>query len=266
MKNPVVCVALDGTTLEDVKEEAALAALGGADIVEFRVDRLLLIRPEPTLETDERTGRSREVLPPEETWARRDIEEVDLEASIKAVLQAVNLPTIITVRPLNEGGFYTGEDSDRLALLRTGIEGGASHIDLELSIEAKARQDLVELARSKDCSVIASFHDMDGTDTSDDIKAWLEANADSGDLLKYCSTARSTNDGLQLVKTARAMKDSDLEFSLMARGRSGDWTRIHAPVLNQSMVYATLRKENRLSDAGLVNVRDLKDAWIMMEY
>ena len=35
MKNPVVCVALDGTTLEDVKEEAALAALGGADIVEF---------------------------------------------------------------------------------------------------------------------------------------------------------------------------------------------------------------------------------------
>ena len=69
----------------------------------------------------------------------RDIEEVDLEASIKTVLQAVNLPTIITVRPLNEGGFYTGEESDRLALLRTGIEPRLPHLGSKTRLYRQCR-------------------------------------------------------------------------------------------------------------------------------
>jgi 3-dehydroquinate dehydratase len=53
---------------------------------------------------------------------------------------------------------------------------------------------------------------------------------------------------------------------LMALGNGGDWARLHAPVLGQSMVYATLRSEHKLSNKGLVNVRDLKNAWTLMEY
>ena len=32
------------------------------------------------------------------------------------------------------------------------------------------------------------------------------------------------------------------------------------------MVYATLRSEFKLSNKGLVNIRDLKNAWTLMEY
>jgi len=31
-------------------------------------------------------------------------------------------------------------------------------------------------------------------------------------------------------------------------------------------VYATLRSEFKLSNKGLVNIRDLKNAWSLMEY
>ncbi|MDA7788269.1 hypothetical protein N8951_00785 [bacterium] len=46
----------------------------------------------------------------------------------------------------------------------------------------------------------------------------------------------------------------------------GDWSRLHAPVLGQALVYATLRSEFKLSNKGLVNIKDLKSAWTLMEY
>ena len=53
---------------------------------------------------------------------------------------------------------------------------------------------------------------------------------------------------------------------MIALGNGGDWARLHAPVLGQSLVYATLRSEFKLSNKGLVNIRDLKNAWTLMEY
>ena len=53
---------------------------------------------------------------------------------------------------------------------------------------------------------------------------------------------------------------------MMALGNGGDWTRLHAPILGQDLVYATLRSEYKLSNKGLVNVRDLKNAWTLLEY
>jgi len=37
-------------------------------------------------------------------------------------------------------------------------------------------------------------------------------------------------------------------------------------MLDQSLVFATMRNEFRISDKGLVNVRDLRDAWSLLEY
>jgi hypothetical protein len=37
-------------------------------------------------------------------------------------------------------------------------------------------------------------------------------------------------------------------------------------MFGQDLVYASLSTEHRLSNKGLVNVRDLKDAWVLLEY
>ena len=74
------------------------------------------------------------------------------------------------------------------------------------------------------------------------------------------------DDALQIVEAAHALKGEDLPHSLMSINSGGDWVRIHAPIMDQSLVYATLRNEFRLSDKGLVNVRDLRDAWTLLEY
>jgi 3-dehydroquinate dehydratase len=96
----------------------------------------------------------------------------------------------------------------------------------------------------------------------------ITSNTESGDIIKFCSTLKDHQDALQIVHAANALNDQDgtPPYSLMALGNGGDWARLHAPTLGQELVYATMRDEFRLSDKGLVNVRDLQDAWRLLEY
>ena len=87
-----------------------------------------------------------------------------------------------------------------------------------------------------------------------------------GDIVKFCGTVNDHQDALQIVEATHALASEKVEYAAMALGNGGDWARLHAPVLNQAMVYATMRNEFRLSDKGLVNVRDLKEAWNLLEY
>ena len=91
-------------------------------------------------------------------------------------------------------------------------------------------------------------------------------NSKDGELFKFCGTVNDHQDAHQIVEASFELRNSSLAFSMMALGNGGDWARLHAPVLGQSMVYATLRSEFKLSNKGLVNIRDLKNAWALMEY
>ena len=62
------------------------------------------------------------------------------------------------------------------------------------------------------------------------------------------------------------MKGEGLSHSIMGLRNGGDWVRLHAPALGQSLVYATMRDEYSLKNEGLVNIRDLRDAWLLLEY
>ena len=52
----------------------------------------------------------------------------------------------------------------------------------------------------------------------------------------------------------------------MGSGWGGDWTRIHAPLLGQAMVYTTMDKGLHLSRQGRINATDLQTAWQLLEY
>ena len=264
MADPKVCVSLDGTTVDEMIEEAARANLAGADMVEVRFDRLFLKKPDVTI-SEEEEGEVVET-PPENQWETMDFSEVNIEDSISSLKEGVPLPVIFTVRPVSEGGFFPGVDSERLEVLQKAIDSGVSWIDLELSIEDKTRKDLMEKASSNGCKIIASKHDINGIPNASEIVAMVKDNQESGDIVKFSGSARNHADALQIVEAASELKGNGLSHSLMALNSGGDWARIHAPVLDQSLVYATLQNDFHLSERGLVNVRDLRDAWTLLEY
>jgi 3-dehydroquinate dehydratase type I len=264
MADPKVCVVLDGTTIEEMTDEAARANLAGADMVEVRFDRLYLIRPDPTI-SEEEEGES-VAIPPENEWETSDMSSVDVSAAIASLKEALPLPVVFTVRPVSEGGFFPGIESERIEILSNAIDSEVSWIDLELSISTAARKKLQTAAAKKGCQIIASKHDINGVPDAGDIATLVRDNQGAGDIVKFCGTAHNHSDALQIVEAATELTGEGLSHSLMALNSGGDWPRLHAPMLDQSLVYATMRNEFRISDKGLVNVRDLRDAWTLLEY
>lgn len=265
MADPLVCVSLEGTTVKEMLDEAARAGIAGADLIEVRFDRLYLSRPEPTV-TENEEGEITKTMPPANEWPVRDFADIDVGASITALKEGIALPVIFAVRPVREGGHFSGDEAQRLDILQQGIDSASTWIDLEVSIEEDKRASLMEAAKKSSCKIIASIHDTDSTPSAEEIQNLITSNAEMGDIVKFCGTVNDHQDALQIVEATHAMTNEKVEFAAMALGNGGDWARLHAPVLNQALVYATMRNEFRLSDKGLVNVRDLKEAWNLLEY
>lgn len=264
MADPKVCVSLDGTTVEEMTDEAARANLAGADMVEVRFDRLYLVKPDPTISEEEEGERVE--LPPENSWDTVDMSEVDVDASIAALKEGLPLPVIFTVRPVSEGGFFPGIESERIEILEKAIDSKVSWIDLELSIDDSTRSALKDAANANGCQIIASIHDINGTPDAATIASMVRDNQDAGDIVKFCGTANNHDDALQIIEAATELSGEGLSHSLMSVNSGGDWARLHAPIMDQSLVYATMKNEFKISDKGLVNVRDLRDAWSLLEY
>ena len=173
---------------------------------------------------------------------------------------------IFTARPVSEGGFFPGSEEERLNVLTEAINSGVNSIDLELSIGESERAILTEMASNANVRVISSIHNTTTTPSAEELVSMVKEHGADGNLSKFCGTVNDHQDALQIVEASYELKDGNFTYSLMALGNGGDWARLHAPVLGQSMVYATLRSEHKLSNKGLVNVRDLKNAWTLMEY
>ena len=265
MADPKVCVSLEGTTVKEMADEAARANLAGADYVEVRFDRLYLKRPEAQPVEDE-NGEVKHVMPPETEWPIRDMATIDVDASIQSLKESIPLPVIFTVRSSDEGGHYPGDEGQRHEILQKGIASGVNTVDLELSIDESVRSNLLEQASAGGVSVISSIHDVNTTPSAEELVSMVNEHATEGEVFKFCGTVNDHQDALQIVEASYELKGSNHAFSMMALGNGGDWARLHAPVLGQSLVYATLRSEFKLSNKGLVNIRDLKNAWALMEY
>ena len=265
MAEPKVCVSLEAITVEEMIDEATRANIAGADYVEVRFDKLYLNKPEPiTMVNDD--GEEYTKMPPIEEWGVKDFSEIDVESAIGTLKEGIPVPVIFTTRAVREGGFFAGTEDERLDILEEGIKSQVTFIDLELSIEKKARDKLLKLAKESGCKVIASIHETKSTPKSDEIVKIVKDSSSHGDIVKFCSTVSNHQDALQIFDAANSLIGQDSSHSLMGLGNGGDWVRLHAPVLEQEIVYATMMNHFRLSDRGLINVRDLRDAWALMEY
>lgn len=260
-----VCVSLESTTVDEMVDEAARANLSGADLVEVRFDRLWLEKPAPEIVEDEQ-GRTREVMSLETTWEVNALESVSIDAAIDRLIEGIPTDVMFTVRAPDQGGFFPGTEEQRIAILDSVIgRGNVAWIDLEDGIGDDLRATMSAAAAAAGLKVVVSRHDT-STPAAAEIQSWVEESAEKGDLVKFCSTITNPSDALQLVEASLAMKDGSVPFAIMGLGSGGDWTRLHAPVMGQSMVFATMRTEYALKDEGRINVRDVREAWQLLEY
>jgi len=268
MRRPTICVTLSGCTVDEILADAARATAVGADICEVRLDKLWVIEkvPEPEVVTDSNEGDRRRrpaYVPPE--YIPQAFDSIDLSSALDAFKGGIDLPVLLTCRRERQGGYFPGSEEERISVLRAAIDSGVSWVDLEADIDSKIRSELVEIAKGK-TMVISSTHFSEEPSSASEILDDIEEMADSGDIIKVCYNTTGRNSALKLFEAAWMLKESDKKTAIMGLGVGGDWTRIHAPLLDQYLVYSTMETGSHLSSEGRINTSDLLIAWEMLNY
>lgn len=258
MALPLVCIVLGGNTVQEVLKQAEQATAEGGDLIEVRFDKLYV---EPVNVTVQNADGVNETST---EYVAREISDVDVGEAINQLKKGIDKPVLFTCRPKSEGGEFPDDEGARIGVLQQAIESGVSWIDIEISIEAKARTSLVKAAKDSGATVVASFHDLESTPSTEEIIEQYEENSDAGDIIKLCYNSRQHDDALSIFEAGWKLRNSDDSYALMGQGIGGDWPRIHAPLLGQKLVFTTLKRGFSLADKGLINVRDLMIAWKML--
>ena len=255
MPRPLICVTLRGCTVDEMLKDAAMATAAGADMVEVRLDKLWVVEqmPEPDPKEEEAESDSRKPKYVEPDIIPQPLDSVDVQEALDSLKQGIDLPVVLTCRPERQQGHYPGEEEQRIEVLSAAIKSGVSWIDLEVDIESKARKSLMDDASENPPSASEIIHDV-------------EDSSDAGDIVKVCYRSSGRHDGLRLFEAAWGLRGSGAHYAIMGLGWGGDWTRIHAPLLEQALVYTTMDKGLHISRQGRINASDLQTAWQLLEY
>ena len=161
-------------------------------------------------------------MPPVEEWGVKDFSEIDVDQSISTLKEGIPVPVVFTVRAVREGGFFAGNEEQRLEILEKAINSDVTFVDLELSIEKKSRDKLMKLASDSNCKIIASIHETKSTPKAEEIITMVEENASQGDVVKFCSAVSNHQDALQIFEAANSLVGKDSKHSIMGLGNGGD--------------------------------------------
>lgn len=165
---------------------------------------------------------------------------MDLAEEPLAALEGYDgaLPIIATNRARREGG--EADDDGRLeTLAETTAFDAVEAIDVELeSVLDGEAKGVLETARDRDASIVASAHDFEGTPPREEMVRTLTEAGEYADVAKLAVTADSKADALALLSATERVTARGDAVATMAMGEIGRHTRAVAPVYGSTIGYA----------------------------
>jgi len=209
----LIC-SLTANTAAGMHKQLHTAAAAGADAIELRLD---FLNAPPT-----------------------DDELTDL-------LGEATVPTIVTYRPVRQGGRYDGDEEARLAVLQRAVDLGATWIDIENDTPVDDRPE---------GPTVLSYHDFDGCpDDMDAIAA--EMDAATATMNKLAFAASGPEDALRAADVIAAC---DKPTIALAMGEAGVLSRILAAKFGGAGSFAALT-DNSIAAPGQLTVQQLKELY-----
>ncbi|MCU4741967.1 type I 3-dehydroquinate dehydratase [Halobacteria archaeon AArc-m2/3/4] len=171
------------------------------------------------------------------------------------------LPILATNRAEWEGG--EAQEDGRLETLAevTALES-VEAIDVELqSILDGDAEEVLETARDRGVTVIASAHDFEGTPPRPEMVRTLTEAGKYADVAKLAVTATSKADTLALLSATEQLTSHGDTVATMAMGEAGSHTRAVAPVYGSKIGYAPVDPEEATAPGqyDLATLRTLVD-------
>ena len=161
----------------------------------------------------------------------------------------VDIPVILTLRRVSDGGKCTLQEKARRSLLiDTMKNGGFSYVDIEDDVK---KSDVEEAAHSLGMKVIRSYHDFEGVPA--DIFSRVHSLASRGDVAKIAVTPHSTADIMTLFRINEELKD--VPKIIIGMGEWGVATRILYKKMGSILTFGS---NGKAVAPGMVSARELK--------
>lgn len=174
------------------------------------------------------------------------------EFDLKRIITMAPCPLVITCRPSREGGSYSGDENDRLAILTRASELGCAYIDVEW--------DSVDSFTNKGAStrVIASRHYYNSMVKD----AWeqyqyLRTRADA---VKLVGFAERVSDAFPMLEL---MAKADTPLIAIAMGAAGLVTRMLAPCFDACLLTYGAISRALATAPGQISVQEMVDRYAL---
>jgi len=152
------------------------------------------------------------------------------EERLRRFIQECSKPVIVTVHGGEAFGSFRGSVDERCELLLAASRAGASFVDIDWTLS-------LELGEVEGkCHRIVSRHELDGTPL--DLAEFDREVRDvlyEGDVVKLVTHARTTEDGLRMLRYLREARPGLVAF---CSGPQGAFTRVLAPIFGSPFTYA----------------------------
>ncbi|MEN8227978.1 MAG: type I 3-dehydroquinate dehydratase [Bacteroidota bacterium] len=166
-----------------------------------------------------------------------DVELVELRVDLikedpRAIFAQIsrNVKTIVTCRP----GEYNEEE--RIEILKTSMDLGASFIDIEIESAEESLVELVTHAKGCNTEIIVSYHDFEQTPHREALGQLMNRCFErGGGIAKIATKVNSSDDIRNLI----SLYDRPGRKVVLGMGTMGRITRIIAPYLGSEFTFAS---------------------------
>ena len=146
---------------------------------------------------------------------------------------------VCTLRPKTEGGKFSGNEKERVAVLKLIAEYNPFLLDVEFNT-LKRNSDLVKYLKSTKTKLLVSWHDFKKTPKSSELKKKINQMSKFSSNVKIVSTAKSTGDSTRMLELyGKKGKNNLISFAM---GDLGRISRILCLYLGSPYTYVSLGK------------------------
>ena len=198
------CVSIAETTPKKLKQTLKIA-LRKSDYVEIRFDFLKTEQIPQVLES-----------------VKKDLKKI-----------------VCTLRPKSEGGKFTGNERERISILKLIAEYNPFLLDVEFNT-IKKEKSLVKYLKMTKTNLLISGHDFKKTPNFTELKKKLNQMSKFSPNVKIVTTAKSTDDSTRVLQLYN--KKGKINLIAFAMGDSGRISRILSLYLGSPYAYVSLGK------------------------
>lgn len=145
------------------------------------------------------------------------------------------------------------DDAQRASILIRAIEAGAAWVDLEIETSAEWRKPIIDLARSKRCKVIISWHCFVKTPDDKEVTELIDSLYAAGaDVAKIACMSNSRSDSARLL----SLYSKYQRLVAIGMGSTGVMTRIASLSLGAPFTFASV--EGYDTAPGQINYKEME--------